>query len=96
MMLTGDKQMDEKFKYVLDVAQVDKLRDEKGWSVTTFCERVNLSRPTWYKIVTDKGSTSMENVAKIAAGFGVHPFDISNAGNGYPAPLMGAQAGMVA
>ena len=88
--------VDEKYRYVLDVAEVERLRDEKGWSVTTFCERVKMSRPTWYKIVADTGGTSMENVAKIAAGLGVHPFDISNAGNGYPAPLMGAQADMVA
>ena len=85
--------MNQTFHYRLDVTAIEEMRDEKGWSVTTFCERASISRPTWYKIVSDGGVTSMENVAKIAHGLGVHPWDISKA-EGFPDPLMGAPADM--
>ena len=81
--------MDTERKIVLDTDEIERLRKEKGWSVTHLVERAGISRPTYYKVLADKGETSLDTAGKIANGLDVHPFDIINA-VGYPSPLVDA------
>lgn len=86
--------MDTERKIVLDTDEIERLRKEKGWSVTHLVERAGISRPTYYKVLADKGETSLDTAGKIANGLDVHPFDIINA-IGYPSPLVDAPAHLV-
>ena len=81
--------MDIERKIVLDIDEIERLRKEKGWSVTHFVERAEISRPTYYKVLSDSGHASLDIAGKIAGGLEVHPFDILKA-VGYPAPLLWA------
>ena len=43
--------MDTERKIVLDTDEIERLRKEKGWSVTHLVERAGISRPTYYKVL---------------------------------------------
>lgn len=81
--------MDAEQKIVLDTDEIERLRKERGWSVTHLVERAGISRPTYYKVLADAGQASLDIAGKLAGGLEVHPFDILKAA-GYPAPLQWA------